>query len=276
MKNDNLISSMSSDSMEQLVLVIGGSDSSGGAGIQADIKSITVQGAYAASAITSITSQNTQGVQEIFDLPTDLIISQINSVISDLDIKVIKIGMLSNIDLIRFISKELKTKQLVIDPVMVATSGDVLVAEVIGVMKDMLFQNAEIITPNLAEAEVLSGVKINNEKDQLTAAKELLKLGSKHVLVKGGHLEGETIKDILVTKVYEEHFEHKKISTENTHGTGCTLASSIAAKLAQDIPMKTAVKESIEFVVSLLSASPKVGRGNGPLVHGVKQLMLFS
>ena len=271
MKNDNPISSMSSDSMEQLVLVIGGSDSSGGAGIQADIKSITVQGAYAASAITSITSQNTQGVQEIFDLPTDLIISQINSVISDLDIKVIKIGMLNNIDLIRFISKELKTKQLVIDPVMVATSGDVLVTQkVIGIMKDMLFQNAEIITPNLAEAEVLSGVKINNEKDQLTAAKELLKLGSKHVLVKGGHLDGETIKDILVTKVYEEHFEHKKILTENTHGTGCTLASSIAAKLAQDIPMKTAVKESIEFVVSLLSASPKVGRGNGPLVHGVK------
>jgi hydroxymethylpyrimidine/phosphomethylpyrimidine kinase len=154
---------------------------------------------------------------------------------------------------------------------MVATSGDVLVSEeVIGIMKDVLFQNAEIITPNLAEAEVLSGVKINNEKDQVTAAKELLKLGSKHVLVKGGHLEGEIIKDILVTNDYEEHFEHKKVSTENTHGTGCTLASSIAAKLAQDIPMKTAVKESIDFVVSLLSASPKVGRGNGPLVHGVK------
>ena len=125
--------------MKELVLVIGGSDSSGGAGIQADIKSITVQGAYAASAITSITSQNTQGVQEIFDLPTDLIVSQIDSVISDLDIKVIKIGMLNNIDLIRFISKELKTKQLVIDPVMVATSGDVLVSEeVIGIMKDIL------------------------------------------------------------------------------------------------------------------------------------------
>ena len=197
--------------MKELVLVIGGSDSSGGAGIQADIKSITVQGAYAASAITSITSQNTQGVQEIFDLPTDLIVSQIDSVISDLDIKVIKIGMLNNIDLIRFISRELKTMQLVVDPVMVATSGDVLVSEeVIGIKKDMLFQNAEIITPNLAEAEVLSGVKINNDKDQLTAAKELLKLGSKHVLVKGGHLEGSIIKDILVTNDYEEHFEHKK------------------------------------------------------------------
>ena len=257
--------------MKELVLVIGGSDSSGGAGIQADIKSITVQGAYAASAITSITSQNTQGVQEIFDLPTDLIVSQIDSVISDLDIKVVKIGMLNNIDLIRFISRELKTMQLVVDPVMVATSGDVLVSEeVIGIMKDVLFQNAEIITPNLAEAEVLSGVKINNEKDQLTAAKELLKLGSKHVLVKGGHLEGSIIKDILVANDYEEHFEHKKVSTENIHGTGCTLASSIAAKLAQDIPMKTAVKESIDFVISLLSASPKVGRGNGPLVHGVK------
>ncbi len=257
--------------MKELVLVIGGSDSSGGAGIQADIKSITVQGAYAASAITSITSQNTQGVQEIFDLPTDLIVSQIDSVISDLDIKVIKIGMLNNIDLIRFISKELKTKQLVIDPVMVATSGDVLVSEeVIGIMKDMLFQNAEIITPNLAEAEVLSGVKINNKKDQLTAAKELLKLGPKHVLVKGGHSEGEMIKDILVTNYYEKHFEHKKVLTKNTHGTGCTLASSIAAKLAQDIPIKTAVEESINFVVNLLKASPKVGRGNGPLVHGVK------
>ena len=115
--------------------------------------------------------------------------------------------------------------QLVVDPVMVATSGDVLVSEeVIGIMKDVLFQNAEIITPNLAEAEVLSGVKINNEKHQLTAAKELLKLGSKYVLVKGGHLEGEIIKDILVTNHYEEHFEHKKISTQNTHGTGCTLA----------------------------------------------------
>ena len=142
--------------------------------------------------------------------------------------------------------------------------------EVIGIMKDMLFQNAEIITPNLAEAEVLSGMKIISEKDQLAAAKELLKLGSKYVLVKGGHLEGKIIKDILVTYDYEEYFEHKKVLTENTHGTGCTLASSIAAKLAQNIPMKTAVEESIDFVVSLLSASPKVGRGNGPLVHGVK------
>ena len=210
-------------------------------------------------------------MKEIFDLPTDLIVSQIDSVISDLDIEVIKIGMLNNVDLIRFISRELKTMRLVVDPVMVATSGDVLVSEeVIGIMKDMLFQNAEIITPNLAEAEVLSGVKINNEKDQLTAAKELLKLGSKHVLVKGGHLEGSIIKDILVANDYEEHFEHKKVITENTHGTGCTLASSIAAKLAQEIPMKTAVEESIDFVISLLSASPKVGRGNGPLVHGVK------
>lgn len=257
--------------MKELVLVIGGSDSSGGAGIQADIKSITIHGAYAASAITSITSQNTQGVQEIFDLPTDLIISQINSVISDLDIRVIKIGMINNIDLIRFICEKLKTKQLVIDPVMVATSGDVLVSqEVIGIMKDVLFQNAEIITPNLAEAEFLSGMKIDSEKDQLAAANELLKLGSKYVLVKGGHLEGEIIKDILVTSDHEEHFVHKKITTENTHGTGCTLASSIAAKLAKDIPMKKAVEESINFVVSLLSASPKVGRGNGPLVHGIK------
>ena len=157
--------------MKELVLVIGGSDSSGGAGIQADIKTITAQGAYASSVITSITSQNTLGVQDIFDLPKNVISSQIDSVISDLDIKVIKIGMMNNIDVIEYIQKTFVNKKLVIDPVMVSTSGDILVSEkVMNSIKNSLFAIAEIITPNIPEAEILSNSKIDGVESQLSAA----------------------------------------------------------------------------------------------------------
>ena len=257
--------------MKELVLVIGGSDSSGGAGIQADIKTITAQGAYASSIITSITSQNTLGVQDIFDLPKNVISSQIDSVISDLDIEVVKIGMMNNIDVIEYIQKTFVNKKLVIDPVMVSTSGDILVSEkVMNSIKNSLFANAEIITPNIPEAEILSNSKIDGVESQLSAARALLEYGPKYVLLKGGHKNDNLITDVLISKTDEKIFQHERVDTENNHGTGCTLASSIAAKIAQNKKMKVAVEESINYVVQLLEVSPKVGSGNGPLVHCIK------
>ena len=257
--------------MKELVLVIGGSDSSGGAGIQADIKTITAHGAYASSVITSITSQNTLGVQDIFDLPKNVISSQIDSVISDLDIEVVKIGMMNNIDVIEYIQKTFVNKKLVIDPVMVSTSGDILVSKkVMNSIKNSLFANAEIITPNIPEAEILSNSKIDGVESQLSAARALLEYGPKYVLLKGGHKNDNLITDVLISKTDEKIFKHKRVDTENNHGTGCTLASSIAAKIAQNKNMKVAVEESINYVVQLLEVSPKVGSGNGPLVHCIK------
>lgn len=255
--------------MKPVILSIAGSDSSGGAGIQADIKSITIQGGYAATAITAITAQNTLGVQSIYKVPDKEIIAQINSVKDDFKIAAVKTGMLSSKKIIEYIASIFNDTQLIVDPVMVATSGDVLVEnKVIASIKNILLPAATLATPNKYEAEILTGIKIKNTDDQILAGKKILEMGSKAVLVKGGHGNQDTITDVLIYQKVKI-FEHQKIDTKNTHGTGCTLASSIATNLALGRSMPDACKISIDYVTALLDKSPNLGKGNGPLFHNL-------
>ena len=252
------------------ILSIAGSDSSGGAGIQADIKTITTLGGYAASVITAVTSQNTQGVQGIHDIPLSVIKSQIKSVIDDIDVRVIKTGMLNNPNLIKFIGKNLSHKKLIVDPVMVAASGDILVEKSLcKVIKVNLLPSAFLVTPNIYEAEILSGIPIKSIDDQIQSAKLIKSFGAKNVLVKGGHMNEKILADVLLAGNKIDVFKHKKIITKNTHGTGCTLASAIATKIAQGHKMSIAVKTSIDYVQVLLKKSPKIGKGSGPLAHNI-------
>ena len=203
------------------VLIIAGSDSGGGAGIQADIKSTTYFKGYAMTAVTAITAQNTIGVQSIFPLTKEIVIEQINSVTNDLSPDIIKIGMLADEEIIDYISSNISDYKIVLDPVMVATSGDVLIKdEIINSIKDKLINKSFLITPNIFEAEILSEMKINDLENQIEAGIKLLKLGCKNVLIKGGHGNSENINDVLITSNGDEHiYESKKIISKNTHGT---------------------------------------------------------
>ena len=251
------------------VLIIAGSDSGGGAGIQADIKSITYFKGYAMTAVTAITAQNTLGVQSIYPLPKQIVIEQINSVINDLTPDFVKIGMLADEEIINYISNNISSYKIVLDPVMVATSGDVLISdEIINSIKNNLINKSFLITPNIFEAEILSEIKINNLENQIEAGIKLLKLGCKHVLVKGGHGNSDIINDVLITSNGDEHiFASKKIISTNTHGTGCSLASAIATNLAMGIDIKESIKNSIEYVQNGIKNAPDFGSGNGPIRH---------
>lgn len=251
------------------VLIIAGSDSGGGAGIQADIKAITYFKGYAMTAVTAITAQNTIGVQSIFPLPKEIVIEQINSVTNDLAPDIVKIGMLADEEIINHISTNISDYKIVLDPVMVATSGDVLVSdEVITSIKSNLVSKSFLITPNIHEAEILSGKKINNLEDQIDAGKKLLKLECKNVLVKGGHGNSDNISDVLITSNGDEHiFESKKINSTNTHGTGCSLASAIATNIGLGINLKDSIRISIEYVQNGIKKAPNFGSGNGPIRH---------
>ena len=251
------------------VLIIAGSDSGGGAGIQADIKAITFFKGFAMTAITAVTAQNTIGVQSIHPIPGTIVIDQINSVIEDLSPDIIKIGMLTDLDIINFISENLESYKIILDPVMVATSGDVLVNDdVINSIKVKLLEKSFLITPNIYEAEILTGKKINSFQDQLEIGEELVKMGSKNVLVKGGHGNSDTIYDVLICADGNQHiFESKKIKSKNTHGTGCTLASAIATNIAKKIDVKESIKTSIEYVQNGIRNAPEFGSGNGPIRH---------
>ena len=251
------------------VLIIAGSDSGGGAGIQADIKSITFFKGYAMTAVTAITAQNTKGVQSIYPLPKQVVIEQINSVTSDLMPDIIKIGMLADEEIIDHISNNISNYKIILDPVMVATSGDVLVSDkVIDSIKDKLINKSFLITPNIFEAEILSEMKINNLDNQIEAGIKLLKLGCKNVLIKGGHGNSDNINDVLVTSDGDEHiFKSNKIVSSNTHGTGCSLASAIATNLGQGIDIKESIKISIEYVQNGIKNAPDFGSGNGPIRH---------
>tara|TARA_B100000927_G_scaffold153931_1_gene124037 strand:- start:9 stop:785 length:777 start_codon:yes stop_codon:yes gene_type:complete len=251
------------------VLIIAGSDSGGGAGIQADIKAITFFKGYAMTAVTAITAQNTTGVQSIYPLPKQIVMEQINSVTSDLSPDIVKIGMLADEEIIDHISSYISEYKIVLDPVMVATSGDVLVSdETINSIKDKLINKSFLITPNIFEAEILSEIKINNLNNQIEAGIKLLKLGCKNVLVKGGHGNSDIINDVLITTSGDEHiFESKKIISKNTHGTGCSLASAIATNLGMGIEIKESIKISIEYVQNGIKNAPDFGSGNGPIRH---------
>jgi len=251
------------------VLIIAGSDSGGGAGIQADIKAITYFKGYAMTAVTAITAQNTIGVQSIYPLPKQIVIEQINSVTNDLSPDIIKIGMLADEEIINHISVNISDYKIVLDPVMVATSGDVLVGdEIINSIKDKLINKSFLITPNIFEAEILSEMKINDLENQIEAGIKLLKLGCKNVLIKGGHGNSDSINDVLITFDGDEHiFKSDKIISTNTHGTGCSLASAIATNLGQGIDIKESIKISIEYVQNGIKNAPDFGSGNGPIRH---------
>ena len=255
-------------------LTIAGSDSSGGAGIQADIKSISANGVYAMSVITAITAQNTMGVFDIQDVSPEMIEKQIDVIFDDIKVDAVKIGMVSKIESIKAISKALRRidnlPKIVLDPVMVSTSGYKLLSDdAKDTLIKELFPLATLITPNILEAKEILGIKIENVDDMKEAATRLNKLGSKAVLVKGGHLKGEAT-DLLYDGVEFIYFKQDRINTKNTHGTGCTLSSAIAANLAKGMTMKEAVSTGKEYITKAIENSFELGKGAGPTNHFYK------
>ena len=260
--------------MTAIALTIAGSDSSGGAGIQADLKTFSALGVYGASVITALTAQNTQGVAGIHDVPPDFITAQIDAVFSDLKISAVKIGMLSQASAIAAVARGLerhKARNVVLDPVMVATSGDRLLApDAVEVLKRVLIPRALVITPNLPEAAALLDAPLAvTEAEMQEQAERLLALGARAVLIKGGHGTGAESVDFLVEAGTVARLAADRIATSNTHGTGCTLSSAIAAGLAKGGDLAGAVREAKAYVTAALVASGKlgIGSGHGPVHH---------
>lgn len=257
--------------MKGRVLVVAGSDSGGGAGIQADIKTITALGGYAATAITALTVQNTTGVHGIHDVPTDIITAQMRVVLDDIGADAVKTGMLHRPDIIEAVAAELAARPpipLVVDPVMVAKGGArLLEAEALHALRTALIRIAAVLTPNAPEAEALTGFSVESLDDMRRAAEMLLTLGAGAVLLKGGHLPGETVHDVLVWPDGEETFSAPRIETRHTHGTGCTLASALAAGLAQGLDVRAAVARAHAYVQEAIRTAPGFGSGHGPLNH---------
>lgn len=278
--------------MKSKVLIIAGSDSGGGAGIQGDIKAVSACGSFAATAITSITVQNTLGVSNVFDLPVNIVSEQIEAVLSDIGADVIKTGMLSSAEIIEAVAekyikyKKLNPKlKLILDPVMVAKGGAKLLQNsALDALKAKLLPIADIVTPNIPEAEILSGIKIVNEADMLQAGKKIINdLGVRNVIMKGGHLEVEKnliqtsniqpqVIDLLIKKLENNNFDvikltNDKIDTKNTHGTGCTFASSLSAYMAQGFELEQAFKMANAYVHKAIKNAPDIGGGHGPLEH---------
>jgi hydroxymethylpyrimidine/phosphomethylpyrimidine kinase len=260
--------------MRGRVLVIAGSDSGGGAGIQADIKTITALDGFAMTAITALTAQNTLGVFGVHPVPPDFVRQQIEVVARDIGADVVKIGMLGDAAVIETVSAALAEflpgVPVVLDPVMVAKGGHQLLAnEAVATLRSRLLPMAAVVTPNLPEAEVLTGASINSVPDMRAAALGLLALGVPAVLLKGGHLPGETVVDLLATAEGIEAFAAPRIETRHTHGTGCTTASAVAVGLAQGLVLRDAVQRARTFVRAALAAAPGLGGGHGPLNHAV-------
>jgi hydroxymethylpyrimidine/phosphomethylpyrimidine kinase len=256
------------------VLTIAGSDSGGGAGIQADIKTISALGCYATSVITAVTAQNTLGVTAVHPVPADIIEKQIDAVLSDIGTDALKIGMLHSAEAIKAVKKGLvryKISKVVLDTVMVAASGDRLMEDsAVDVLIKELFPIAAIITPNLKEAAVILGEKISSRDDMVQAAERLIKLSSNAVLMKGGHLEGDKVCDVYMDKSGKPIiYENNKIPSNNIHGTGCTLSSAIAAFLARGHDVTGAVKNAQKFTYNAIYHGKefKTGNGRGPLNH---------
>jgi hydroxymethylpyrimidine/phosphomethylpyrimidine kinase len=260
--------------MRGRVLVIAGSDSGGGAGIQADIKAITAMGGFAATAITALTAQNTLGVHGVHPVPVAFLRQQIEIVLDDLGADAVKTGMLADTTTIETVCEALAARPsrlpLVLDPVMVAKGGQALLAEAaVGTLRRRLLPMASVITPNLPEAAALAGTTIASESDMRLAAGALLALGVPAVLLKGGHLPGETVIDLLATADGTQAFAAPRIATRHTHGTGCTLASALAAGLAQGMTLHDAVARARAYVRAAIASAPGYGAGHGPLDHAV-------
>ncbi|MBW4055626.1 MAG: bifunctional hydroxymethylpyrimidine kinase/phosphomethylpyrimidine kinase [Proteobacteria bacterium] len=254
------------------VLSVAGSDSGGGAGVQADIKTITLLGSYAATVLTALTAQNTRGVSSIHGLPPSFVCDQLDAVLEDIPIDVIKTGMLHTPAIISALAERLGERKvvipMVIDPVMVAKGGAALLeCDAVQVFCDQLLPLAYLLTPNVPEAERLLGKSIKNESEMEQAAVDLHKLGAANVLVKGGHMSGRLSTDILFDGTRCHHFSSERIFSSNTHGTGCSYASAIATQLAQGIPLLTAVERSKSFISSAIHAARSLGKGHSPVNH---------
>ncbi len=255
------------------VLVIAGSDSGGGAGVQADIKTVMALGGYATTAITAITAQDTTGVHGVWPVALDAVGAQMRAVLGDIGADAVKTGMLGTAELVETVAEILDDMAgdtpRVVDPVMIASSGAELVeARAIDALVSLLLPQAGLITPNAPEAERLTGKAVDGVNGQRRAAEVLLKRGAKAALVKGGHIPGRVVVDVLQTQAGEWIFEGERIETSATHGTGCTLASAVAALVAQDVDLPQAVERARDYVRGAMTHAPGLGQGHGPLAHG--------
>ncbi len=258
--------------MKGRVLIIAGSDPSGGAGVQADIKTVTALGGYAAAAITSLTIQNTRGVTGVHPVDPKIIRDQIIAVLEDIGADAIKIGMIgepaAGLAIADTLVEHAPTVPIVLDPVLIATSGDALATDGIpALLLQRLVPIAAIVTPNSDEAARLTGLAVKTSDDLIAAGQALIRRGATAALVKGGHLKGDTVEDALVTLDGARVFRNPRIETSSTHGTGCTLASAIATGIAQGLPLAAAVKRAIDYVHEAIRTAPGFGSGNGPLNH---------
>lgn len=260
------------------VLTIAGSDSSGGAGIQADIKTMTVHGVYAMSVITALTAQNTTGVYGISEVAPDFLAKQLDAIFTDIYPDAVKIGMVSSSELAEVIYERLsfyKAKNIVLDPVMVATSGAALSkGKLAEALTKKLFPIATLVTPNIPEAEILTQMTIKSENDMITAAEKINHNSRCNVLLKGGHKTNDA-NDLLYANGNFKWFNGKRINNPNTHGTGCTLSSAIASNLAKGLSIEDAVQKAKEYITKALSSNLNLGKGSGPLNHIILEGMKF-
>lgn len=259
--------------MRGRVLVVAGSDSSGGAGIQADIKTVTALGGYAASAVTVVTAQNTKGVHAVHDIPAALVAKQIEAVMTDIGADCIKIGMVHSIAIIEAVAgaiAEFAPKvPVVVDPLKFAKGGErLLKAGALDALKRSLLVGAAVVTPNIPEAKALTGMSIRDLDDMKHAAEMVHTLGPKTVLLTGGHMHGDVISDVLHDELGGEVYESPRIHTPHTHGTGCTLASAIATGIAQGMPVRFAIERARAYVRDAILSAPGFGEGAGPINHG--------
>jgi hydroxymethylpyrimidine/phosphomethylpyrimidine kinase len=252
-------------------LTIAGSDSGGGAGIQADIKTFAALGVYGTSAITAVTAQNTLGVTGFVTLPSDIIVAQMEAVASDIGVDAVKTGMLATAAIVEAVSaaiSDLDLPHVVVDPVMVAKSGDRLLEdEAVSAIRTELLRRAFVVTPNAPEAEILAGIQVRTPADAREAARRILKLGPSAVLVKGGHLEGDEIVDILYDGQRFTEMRGPRLESRNSHGSGCTFAAALTANLALGQPLVEAARLAREYVVGAIRHGLPIGRGRGPMDH---------
>ena len=254
-----------------VALTIAGSDSGGGAGIQADLKTFHAFGVFGTSAITAITAQNTLGVSAVHAVPADMVRAQIAAVASDFRVAATKTGMLATRELVELVAAAIQQERLgnfVLDPVMVSTSGHRLLADdAVTAITETLLPLSTLVTPNLDEAEILVGKRVDDVESMRYAAHELVTRGARAALIKGGHLQGDTVRDVLLIDGELRVFESDRIKTDSTHGTGCTLSAAIAAGLAHGRSLESAVADGLEFVRRAIAEAPGLGSGHGPLNH---------
>lgn len=258
--------------MKGRVLIVAGSDSGGGAGIQADIKTVTALGGYAATAVTALTAQDTREVHEVIGIDPEFIRLQMEVVLDDIGADAIKLGMLHDEPVIRAVCEVIEDRAhgipVVTDPVMVAKAGARLLSEgSVEALRMHLLPLSAVVTPNVPEAEALAAMSMGDEDSRRAVAEKILRMGAAAVLLKGGHAQGDTVVDLLLTRQGLETFEHPRIDSTSTHGTGCTLASAVATGIAQGLDTNSAVRRAIDYVQEAIRLAPGYGTGHGPLNH---------